>query len=96
MSRLYTELLISDKKGGSKMTFRSHDGLIECTDFTDFYQWTVHQHHLRPCPNCGYQMDMKMYPTFNMKKYGKALFFCPNDKCLFNEKPIKIEATGGN
>lgn len=77
------------------MTFRSHDGLIEMTDFADAYHWLIYRNHLRPCPACGYQMRMRMYPTFNMAKYGKAIFTCPNEQCTFNENPIKIEATGG-
>jgi len=78
------------------MTFLAHDGkLIECTNFADFYHWVTQREHLRPCPNCGYQMDMRMYPSFNMLKYGKAVFTCTNDDCNFSKDPLKIEATGG-
>lgn len=78
------------------MSFRSHDGLVECTNFADFYHWIKYNPNSNHnCPQCNNYMDMRMYASFNMHKYGKAIFICQDKNCQFYQNHIRIESTHG-
>jgi len=76
--------------------FHSHDGLIECQDFKDFYHYITSASKAEiKCPQCSYIMQTHIYPTFNMLNFGRAEFTCTNTDCHFNKNHIIVEATGG-
>jgi len=72
--------------------FKSHEGLIESKSFTDFYRYlqTAKPKDFK-CPNCNTEMVGKVFPTFDMRKNGRAEFYCLNTQCETNKYPIVIE-----
>jgi len=84
------------EKGGKKM-FKSHEGLIETQNFADFYHYitTTNKAQIK-CPDCGYIMYTKIFPSFNLLQLGKAEFTCSNEDCHFNKNKIVIKSIGGN
>lgn len=72
--------------------FKSHDGLIEITKFSDFSAWVLGHPKLVKCPDCQSEMKIIIYPSFDMDEAGKALINCKNQDCHFYKNMIKIEA----
>ena len=81
-------------KGSERMSFNSINGLIESTNFSDFWRWCTANPNKLNCPACDKQCKITHFFTGLMGMYltGYAAFECTDQECEFNKTNFRIQA----